>query len=58
MHWFGIEGEYNVMVLELLGPTLEDLFNFSLRKFSLKTILLLADQMVFVILLFLKDQQN
>lgn len=46
VRWFGIEGDYNVLVLDLLGPSLEDLFNFCSRKLSLKTVLMLADQMV------------
>ncbi|KAJ7333625.1 Casein kinase I isoform alpha [Desmophyllum pertusum] len=44
--WFGQEREYNVLVIDLLGPSLEDLFNFCSRKFSMKTVLMLADQMI------------
>ncbi|VAH76955.1 unnamed protein product [Triticum turgidum subsp. durum] len=44
--WFGVEGDYNVLVMDVLGPSLEDLFSFCNRKLSLKTVLMLADQMI------------
>ncbi|KAG6723302.1 hypothetical protein I3842_03G201600 [Carya illinoinensis] len=46
VRWFGVEGDYNVLVMDLLGHSLEDLFNFCSRKLSLKTVLMVADQMI------------
>jgi casein kinase I family protein HRR25 len=46
VHWFGTGCDHNAMILDLLGPSLEDRFNFCNRKFSLKTVLLLADQFI------------
>lgn len=46
MHYYGTSGDYNCLVMDLLGPSIEDLFNYCDRKFSLKTVLMLADQMI------------
>ncbi|XP_048191356.1 casein kinase I-like [Perognathus longimembris pacificus] len=46
IRWYGQEKDYNVLVMDLLGPNLEDLFNFCSRRFTMKTVLLLADQMI------------
>jgi hypothetical protein len=43
MYWFGRDGDYNVMVIDLLGPSLDDLFNYCGKKFSIKTTLIIAE---------------
>lgn len=46
VRWYGTEGDYNVMVIDLLGKSLEDLFNDCGRRLNLKTVLILADQLL------------
>lgn len=46
--WYGQEKDYNVLVMDLLGPSLEDLFTFCSRRFTMKTTLMLADQVQLV----------
>ena len=43
---FGISTEYNVLVMELLGKSLEYLFEKKNNKFSLKTVCILGIQMI------------
>ncbi len=49
MHYYATEGDFNVMVIDLLGPCLEDLLEYCRRKFTLKTVVMLAIQMVFTL---------
>jgi hypothetical protein len=46
VYWQGNEYKSNLMVMDLLGPSIEDLFVMCGKKFSLKTTLMLADQFV------------
>ncbi len=44
--WFGSNNNRSVMIMELLGRSLEDLFSYCGRRFSLKTVLVLAYELV------------
>lgn len=45
VYYFGQEGLHNILVIDLLGPSLEDLFDMCGRKFSTKTVVMVAKQM-------------
>lgn len=48
IYWIGIEGDYNIMVMELLGPSLEELLtrNQKTGTFSVKTWAMLGENMI------------
>ncbi|OBZ82406.1 Casein kinase I 1 [Choanephora cucurbitarum] len=45
-YYFGQEGLHSILVIDILGPSLEDLFDMCSRKFSIKTVAMLAKQMI------------
>lgn len=49
VRYFGANDEYDYMVMDLLGPSLESLFNYCGRRFSVSTTFMLADQMLSLI---------
>ncbi|KAF9526977.1 CK1/CK1/CK1-G protein kinase [Crepidotus variabilis] len=46
IYHFGQEGLHNILVIDLLGPSLEDLFDMCGRKFTIKTVCMAAKQMI------------
>ena len=48
VYYFGQEGLHNILCIDLLGPSLEDMFDLCNRKFSQKTTCMVAKQMVLI----------
>lgn len=46
IYWSGIQDDYNVLVLEMLGPNLENLLSLCRHRFTLKTVCLLAQDII------------
>jgi len=44
--YYGVEGDYNVMVMEVLGPSLEAMFRFCDKSISTNTLLLCGIQLI------------
>lgn len=53
--WFGLEGSYRALIMSLLGPSLGDLFSTCGQNFSVKTVLMLAIQLVSYVTYLLAD---
>ncbi|KAJ3326669.1 casein kinase I [Blyttiomyces sp. JEL0837] len=46
VYYYGQEGLHNILCIDLLGPSLEDMFDLCQRKFSVKTVCMAAKQMI------------
>jgi serine/threonine protein kinase len=46
IYHYGTEGDFNVMVIEMLGPSLDDLYIYCDRYFTNKTVCMLAIDLI------------
>ena len=50
LQWYGIEAGFRIMIIELLGPNIEEIFSMLNKKFSTQTVINTAEQMVILYL--------
>lgn len=48
-HWYGKVGAYNALVMQLLGPSVRDVWRQHGQRFSCETVLSIAEQMIRVL---------
>ncbi|KAM2313581.1 hypothetical protein ACFX1S_026729 [Malus domestica] len=46
VRWIGVEGDHNALGMDVLGLSLDNFFTCCSKKFSLKTVLMLAEKMI------------
>jgi serine/threonine protein kinase len=46
IYWSGIQDDYNVLIIEMCGPNLENLLSICDHHFTLKTVLILAQEII------------
>jgi casein kinase 1 len=46
VYWYGATKDFNLAVLDLLGPSLQDIFISSNKRLGLKTVLIIAEQLI------------
>lgn len=46
LYWYGIENNYRTLVTDVYGPSLEQLLKYCKGTFTLKTVLMIADQLL------------
>lgn len=49
LFWSGIQGDYHVLVMELIGPSLDQLFKICQERFTLSTVALIGKQILKII---------
>ena len=46
IYWYGTQGNFNILIMDSLGSSLEDLFQLCSKKFTLSTTLHIASQLI------------